>query len=223
MRLGILEHEAESPAGLLADWALARGHSLDVLSVPQLARWPEPGEHDVVVSLGSDCSVHASSDPWIAVELDFLRRAHAQGVPLLGICFGAQALASALGGEVRRAARVEPSWREVATLDPELIPPGPWLRWHEDVFSVPPGGAELASAAVGPLAFAIGSSVGVQFHPEVDAALAEVWIAGGREQLLAHGLDEASLRHEASLAAPGARRRAFDLFDRLARRWRQRP
>jgi GMP synthase-like glutamine amidotransferase len=219
VRIGILEHEPESPAGLLADWAGERGHELDVLEVPALTRWPAPGEHDALVSLGSDCSVHGSTDPWIAVELDLLRRAHERAVPLLGICFGAQALACALGGAVRAAAHVEPSWREVATHDAALVPPGPWLRWHEDVFTLPPGATELASAAVGPLAFALGTSVGVQFHPEVDAALAERWIAGGREQLLAYGADERRLRTEAAAAAPGAHRRAFDLFDRIARHW----
>ncbi|HET6449374.1 MAG TPA: hypothetical protein VFG31_09720 [Conexibacter sp.] len=88
------------------------------------------------------------------------------------------------------------------------------------MFSVPPDGVELATATVGPLAFALGSSVGVQFHPEVDATLAELWIAGGREQLLAHGVEEAALRREVTAAAPGARTRAFDLFDRIARFWR---
>ena len=53
-----------------------------------------------MVALGSDRSVHASPDPWIAAQLAFLRAAHDAGVPVLGICFGAQALAAALGGRV---------------------------------------------------------------------------------------------------------------------------
>jgi GMP synthase-like glutamine amidotransferase len=221
MRIAVLEHEPEAPAALYADWAVERGHELDVLHVPALARWPQPGEHDAVVSLGSDCSVHASTEPWIAAELSFLHRAHAHGVPLLGICFGGQALARALGGQVTRSeAGIHASWLEVATSDPELIPPGPWLRWHEDVFTVPPDAQELARGDVGPLAFALGASVGVQFHPEADAGIVDAWIAGDRERLLAQGIDEARLRREAARAAPGARRRAFDLFDRVERRWR---
>ncbi len=220
MRIAVLEHEPEVPAGLFADWAVGRGHGLDVIAVPALDYWPEPGEHDAIVSLGSDCSVHASTHPWIASELSFLHRAHAHGIPLLGICFGGQALARALGGEVARSPRVDASWHEVATNDPELIPPGPWLRWHEDVFTIPPGARELARGDVGPLAFALGASVGLQFHPEADAGLVDAWIVGDRERLLAQGIDERRLRREAARAAPGARRRAFDLFDRIARCWR---
>jgi GMP synthase (glutamine-hydrolysing) len=221
MRIAVLEHEPEAPAALYADWACERGHELDVLAVPALARWPRPGEHDAVVSLGSDRSVHASPEPWIAPELRFLRGAHEHGIPLLGICFGGQALARALGGQVTRSAGTHVSWLEVATSDPELIPSGPWLRWHEDVFSLPPGAQELACDGGGPpLAFALGTSVGLQFHPEADTAVLETWIAGDRERLLAQGVDEARLRREAASAEPGARSRAFDLFDRVARRWR---
>jgi GMP synthase (glutamine-hydrolysing) len=220
MRIGVLEHEPEVPAALFADWAEGRGHVVELLRVPSLSRWPEPGEHEAIVSLGSDCSVHASTEPWIAAELSFLHRAHQRGVPLLGICFGGQALARALGGDVAPSPRPDASWHEVATNDPELIPPGPWLRWHEDIFTVPPGAQELARGDVGPLAFALGASVGLQFHPEADAGLVDAWIVGERERLLAQGIDEARLRREAARAAPGARRRAFDLFDRIARRWR---
>jgi GMP synthase-like glutamine amidotransferase len=221
MRIAVLEHEPEAPAALYADWARERGHELDVLAVPALARWPQPGEHDAVVSLGSDRSVHASAEPWIAPELRFLRSAHEHGVPLLGICFGGQALARALGGQVTRSAATCVSWLDVSTSAPELIPPGPWLRWHEDVFTLPPGARELARDDGGPpLAFALGTSVGLQFHPEADTRVLETWIAGDRERLLAQGIDEARVRREAARAEPGARDRAFDLFDRVARRWR---
>jgi GMP synthase (glutamine-hydrolysing) len=219
LRLAILEHEPESPAALLAEWAAARGHALDVLDVPSLDAWPEVGAHDVVVSLGSDCSVHASPDAWIAAEVAFLRRAHDAGVPLLGICFGGQALARALGGDVRRAPRVAAGWSELSSADPRLITPGPWLRWHADVFDVPPGGAELMAGEAGALSFAHGASIGLQFHPEADAALAEAWIDGARDRMVDDGVDEARLRREIAAAAPGARPRAFDLFDRIARRW----
>lgn len=228
----VLEHEADVPAALFADWARERGHAVCTLAVPELERWPDARAFDAVVSLGSDASVHASPEEWIAREIEFLRDAHDRGVPVLGICFGAQALAKALGGEVSRARRIQLEWTTLQTRDRELIPPGPWLRWHEDVFTVPPAGRELAwadgtgagadaeAAGATPLAFAQGASVGVQFHPEVDAELAGAWLESWRRRLLEQAVDDGEMRRQVALAAPGARERAGDLFDRIARLWR---
>ncbi len=215
----VLEHEREVPAALFADWARGRGHALRVLSVPELTSWPDAGAADVVVSLGSDRSIPASREEWIAREIEFLRAAHDCGVPVLGICFGAQALSKALGGGVSRAPRIGLQWSTLETHERELIPPGPWLRWHEDILTVPPGARELARAEQTPLAFAHGASVGVQFHPEVDADLAHAWIDAWRRKLLEHEINEDALRREVRLAAPGAPARAYDLFDRIARLW----
>ena len=223
MEILVLVHEPEVPAALFADWARERGHALQTLAVPTLERWPDPRSFDVVVSLGSDASVHASPEEWVAREVAFLRGAHDAGVHVLGICFGAQALAKALGGEVSRAPRIQLEWTTLDTQDRELIPPGPWLRWHEDVFTVPPAGRELARAEGIPLAFVQGTSVGVQFHPEVDAELAGEWIESWQRTLLEHAVDDGTLREQVRLAGPGAPARARDLFDRIARLWDGRP
>jgi GMP synthase-like glutamine amidotransferase len=217
----VLEHERECPAALFEDWAVGRGHSLRTLVVPALERWPDPGEVDVVVSLGSDRSVHASPERWIAREIEFLRDAHDSGVPVLGICFGAQALSKALGGDVARTSRLEPKWTTLDVHDHELIPPGPWFRGHEDMFSVPPAAREIARAGEIPLAFVQGASVGVQFHPEAGAALINTWIDGSRGRLAELAIDEHDLRREAELTPPDTPKRAYDLFDRIARLWRR--
>jgi GMP synthase-like glutamine amidotransferase len=219
MRILVLEHERECPAALFEDWARERGHALRTLRVPELTRWPEPGEADVVVSLGSDRSVHASPDGWIGEEVEFLRHAHDSGRPVLGICFGAQALSKALGGEVRRASQIALGWTTLATREPELIPPGPWCRWHEDVFTVPPAAREVMRAGDVPLAFVKGASVGIQFHPEADVELVNAWIDGSRSHLAEQAIDEPGLRRHVRSAATGARERAYDLFDRIARLW----
>ncbi len=88
---------------------------------------------------------------------------------------------------------------------------------------MPPGARELARAEGVPLAFVQGTSVGVQFHPEVDARLAEEWIESWRRTLLEHAVDDGTLRDQVRLAAPGAPARALDLFDRIARLWSGRP
>ena len=219
----VLEHEREVPAALFGDWAKARGHTLRTVPAASLTRWPDPRALDAVVSLGSDRSIPGSHEPWIAREIEFLRSAHDARVPVLGICFGAQALASALGGVVSHAARLALDWTTLDRHDDAVISRGPWLRWHEDVLTVPPGARELARAGDVPLAFVQDSSVGVQFHPEVDAELAHAWIEDSQRTLRERAVDLAALRSQVALAAPGAPARAHELFDRIAHLWRARP
>ncbi len=116
---------------------------------------------------------------WIDRELDLLREADRAGVPVLGICFGGQALAAAHGGEVVAAPAAEIGFTPVDSDDPDLVPPGPWMQWHHDVFTVPPGGVEVARNAVGPQAFRLRRNLGLQFHPEVDAAIVASWVEMG--------------------------------------------
>lgn len=218
MRICVLEQQADAPAGLLADWAAARGHTVDVLRAPALEALPDPREHDAIVSLGSDRSVHASSDPWIARQVDHLRAAHEAGVPVLGLCFGGQALAAALGGRVGVAPCPEIGWY---TLDGgDVVPDGPWFEWHTDAFAPPPGAEILARGPGGGVqAFRVGASVGLQFHPEADEAIIRGWIASGGAELRRNGLQaEEILRRTAALADEG-RELGFALFDAVAERW----
>jgi GMP synthase-like glutamine amidotransferase len=219
MKILILEHEPESPAGFLVGWAHRRGHSLETLDVPSLKSLPDPRESDAVVSLGSDCSVHASQDCWIEREIAFLRDCHQAAVPVLGICFGAQALALALDGTVRRADFVEIGWSPAHSSDPELLPSGPWFSWHEDVFSLPPRAREIARSDAGLVAFVSGLSVGLQFHPEVDSSVIRGWIDGSRDRIAQLSIDEGALIAEGAAAGDGLRARAEDLFDRIEGYW----
>ena len=219
----------------MADWAAQRGVGLEVLRPAAGDPWPTPGAHDAVVALGSDCSVARSSAPWIAAEVAFLRAAHDAGVPVLGLCFGGQALVAALGGAVHRAPRPEIGWvaldRPIAlegdgsaahghdAADAGSAVPGPFFAWHEDAFTVPPGATELARSAAGPQAVAHGRSLALQFHPEVDGAIVEAWLDWGRAQLADARLDEDALRAETAANAVDARRRAFGLFDGWAASW----
>jgi GMP synthase-like glutamine amidotransferase len=186
---------------------------LDVVRAAELEAWPDPAAADAVVALGSDRSVHAPDDPWIALELAFLRDAHDAGVPVLGICFGGQALAAALGGSVERAPALEIGWTDVRGEDGYG---GRWFAWHEDAFRAPPGAVELARAASGLQAFRLGRSVGLQFHPEVTPAIVDDWFDGARDAVA----DSAAVRAETRAGVADARRRAFALFDRIAAGWR---
>jgi GMP synthase-like glutamine amidotransferase len=207
-----VQQQPDAPAGLVGEWAAARGAEVDVLHAPVVAAWPDPGGASAVVALGSDRSVHASADPWIGAQVGFLREAHSAGVPVLGICFGAQALAAALGATVSRAAATEIGWIDVDGDDGFR---GRWFTWHEDVFDLPPGATELARAASGLQAFAAGASVGLQFHPEVTPAIVDDWLAGARDAVP----DSEPIRTETARTTGPARERAYALMDRIAARW----
>lgn len=216
MDLLVVEQQPDAPAGLIADWARGRGARLKVLRAPEVTDWPAPSAGMAVVALGSDHSVHASAEPWVAGEVAFLRDAHAAGVPVLGVCFGAQALAAALGGSVARADRPEIGWIDVEGRAPEA---GRWFAWHEDVIALPPGVDARARTPQAQQAFVLGRSTGIQFHPEVTPAIVEDWLRTGRGDVDTHGIDAGAVLRETRERAAEVRDRTFALLDGIAARW----
>jgi GMP synthase-like glutamine amidotransferase len=207
----VLEHEPDAPAALLAEWAADRGIALKL--VPAGAPLPDPAGRPFLVSLGSEASAFDDDVPWLAAERAVLDRALRAGVPVLGICFGAQHLARALGGTVARAPHAEVGWMEVETHEPDLIPAGPWLQWHRDAFTVPPGARLVARSAAGPQGFTLGPHLGVQFHPEVTAQVIEDWASHYPESVERGGTTVAAVRAGTTQHAAAARERAHALFD----------
>jgi GMP synthase-like glutamine amidotransferase len=214
MRVVVVRHHEEDSAGFIGDAFAARGAELSVHMFPRDGPLPEPGGIDHVVLLGATYSVYddGPASGWIADELAWLRRADEAGLPVLGICFGAQALAAAFGGKVEAAARKEIGWTLIDSLDHELIPPGPWLEFHGDRCHPPGQATLLASNHVGVQAFSLGRHLAVQFHPEVDGAQLSLWLdAGGREEAEQEGRDPDLLLAETVAAEPAARGRADQL------------
>ena len=156
---------------------------------------PAPGAYDVVVAMGSIRSVYESERrPWIAHEIEFLQRAHAAGVPVLGICFGAQALATAHGGRVVRAVHPQVGWYPLATDVGSGLPNGPWMQWHYDRIEPPAGATELARLGIDPDQLLAATEanqpdVTVRTNRLVDWFLADVARLGGR-QAVAVQVDE---------------------------------
>lgn len=211
-RILVLQHDVDAPAGLLAEWAAARGVEPVVVRLDQGELVPEGiAAFDHVVSLGSAQSADDAAVPWQPVEQATLRAAAEADVPILGICFGGQSLAIALGGGVRRAARPEIGWVSIGARVAD-VDDGPWMEWHRDEI-VPPADAEiLAANASGVQAFRLGPHVGLQFHPEVDAAIVGAWADAAREDVRV----PPRLREQtAELLAGSVRERAFALFDAL--------
>ena len=174
MRSLVLQHDHDAPAGLLGDWLEQRGEVVTV-RMARGERPPAPEGFDRVVTLGSEHAADDDSVPWQADERATLAAADAAGVPILGVCFGAQSLARALGGRVGRARHRELGWVHVGTRMPELIDDGPWFAWHDDELQPPPGATVLAANDLGVQAYRAGAHTGVQFHPEVTREIVAGW------------------------------------------------
>jgi GMP synthase-like glutamine amidotransferase len=161
MRVLVVRHHEEDDAGFIADAFRADGASVTDVLLADGVRLPDPSEFGHLVVLGAVSSVN-DEHAWIAAELEWLRRAEAAGVPVLGICFGAQALCVATGGTVQRAPRQQIGWMTVETADPGLVPAGPWLEFHSDRCLTPAAARVLARDDLCTQAYSIGRHLGVR-------------------------------------------------------------
>jgi GMP synthase-like glutamine amidotransferase len=178
------------------------------------ASWPDPADFDLVISTGSRWSVteqeHAAS---LRRETELYRLARSGDVPIFGICYGAHALAMALGAPSRQAPRPEAGFVVVDSADPSLVPGGPWLTWHEDLLTVPVGATLLARTPVAPQAWSLRGMMAVQFHPELPPEELAGWLDRDSKWLREHNLDGDALLAAARDREQGLRTRAHALFD----------
>ena len=215
----VLQHRDDAPGGLLIDVLAASGLRSTIVRVDRGEPLPDPGSFTLAVTLGRDGS---SDEPVGAptTELDWLRQADRAGTAVLGVGFGAQTLAVALGGGVDRAPRARYGWLWVSTSIPRWISSGPWLAWQEDVIRLPAGARLLAHDQVGPQAFIAGGHLGLQFHPEITPKILGDWIAAGRVSSLdSQGMLEVTSREYAT-ASVAAERLLTTYIDSLAQRQR---
>ena len=99
----VLQNDTLDPPALLGDWLDERGIPFQVARVFEDGVPPDPRAFDWIAAMGSRHSVTAPDPGWIPAEVELLRAAVAEDVPVLGICFGGQALAAALGGRISAA------------------------------------------------------------------------------------------------------------------------
>jgi GMP synthase-like glutamine amidotransferase len=209
----VLQNDDLDPPALLADWLDERGIPFEATKVWEDGLPRDPSDYAWIAALGSRHSVTYDEPGWIATEVDFLRRSVSGEVPVLGICFGGQALAAALGGEVSSTDPSAVGWIETRTSEPELVSVGPWLHLNSDQFAVPKGATLVASVDNGPSAFRLGPHLGLQFHPEATPQLADRWADHFAAWIGRLGSSPERIREEARVHASEAPRRAFTLFD----------
>ena len=171
---------------------------------------PAPASLACAIVIGSAPYSEAGPSPWLATELEWLRRADAAGIAILGIGHGARALAWAFGGGTRLAERPQRGWSMVATSVPHRIAAGPWLTWQHDEIDLPPGAELLAYNRFGPQAFALGRHLAIHFHPEATPATVAGWAAQQGEDRHARAILGTTARDAA--AARICAKRLFSMF-----------
>jgi len=213
LRALIVQHEAPTPPGLVGNWLAQRAARVEILRIDLDDRVPDARDYDLIVSLGSEFPAFDDSVPFIGRETTLIQQAAAADVPFLGLCFGGQLMARVLGGRSFRAERSEIGWLPVRTNDPQLVAEGPWFQWHFDSFTVPPGAQLIAETDIGPQAYVIGRSLGLQFHPEVTPEIMDAWVGTYRHELDAEGVDPDALLEETKRRAVDSRRTSLRLLE----------
>jgi GMP synthase-like glutamine amidotransferase len=147
---------------------------------------PDWRRHAGIVVMGGAMGAYEDEQhPWLPAERRLIAEAVEADRPYWGVCLGAQLLAAALGARVAPGPAPElgvmaVTLSEEAADDPVFgAAPRSFrtLQWHGDTYELPAGATRLArSARYQQQAFALGSAYGLQFHLEVDSALAATWM-----------------------------------------------
>jgi GMP synthase-like glutamine amidotransferase len=217
MRLHVVQHVPFEHPGLIAEWARARGFEItSALALKE--EYPAAADVDFLAVMGGPMDADdENASPWLHAEKHFVVECVAAGIPVLGVCLGAQILAEVIGGEVKRNPEREIGWFPVTKTAEGFAEPlfATWPeslvvgQWHGDTFDLPTGlESSFSSEAAANQAFVFDRRVvGVQFHLEwTQSGLAEliarcnadleqrsVWVMSGSEIL-----DEAPERISAS-------------------------
>lgn len=175
MNVHVLQHVPFEDIGSMRGWIESRAGRVRYTRFFENPMLPDLSEIDLVIVMGGPMSANDHArHPWLADEKTFLRNTMEEGLPVVGVCLGAQLIAAAMGARVYRAAEKEIGWYPVESLPASRGGFGFPARlrvfqWHGETFDLPEGAIPLArSEAVPNQAFQLGDRViAMQFHLEM--------------------------------------------------------
>ncbi len=194
MRIHVLQHEPYEGPGLIHEWANEKRHEVAVTEVFNSQPLPPVDTFDWLVIMGGAMSVNDEDIyDWLKPEKELVRNTIATGKIILGICLGAQMIASALGKKVYKNERKEIGWFPItlteAGMQHNFLSAGwhnqSFFHWHGETFDIPEGAQLLASSrACTNQAFTIGKAWAFQFHPEVNTQVLHQMVSSGNAELV---------------------------------------
>ena len=192
MKVHVLQHVPFEGVGSMEVWLTKRGATVGYTRFYESAKLPDPGACDLVIAMGGPMSVNdETAHPWLAPEKAFIRETIRLGQAVIGICLGAQLIASALGSRVYPGRQREIGWFpvEAVAADGDAFQlPGELtaFHWHGETFDLPDGAVRLAkSEACDNQAFQLGRNVvGLQFHLETTPKSAALLLRHCRHELV---------------------------------------
>jgi GMP synthase-like glutamine amidotransferase len=225
MKALFIQHDHVSPIGPVGERLSQHGFELETRLVvpedsfenPNVAfEFPDIDNYDLIIPLGAPWGAwdDACIGNWLQPELAWIKNAVESNKPVLGICFGGQLVARALGGSVTRAPKPEIGWTYIWSEEPGLVSNGPWFQFHYDQWLLPVGVKEIARNAVSSQAFVVNKTLGVQFHPELDSAGLKGWLDwGGSKKVEEDGQDPSVMMRQTIAENEAAKQRTFELVD----------
>lgn len=225
-RVLFLQNGDQDAPGLFAQVLREQGAEVEIIHAWQEEAVPATAEgwDGIAIGGGAMSAYELDEFPFLRDESLLIRAAREQGVPMFGMCLGAQLIAGACGGRVfanrqkeigfydlqfTPAAAADPLWRDhTAGIRP--------VHWHGDTFSLPPQAVLLASTEVTPnqLFSLDGRHYGLQFHLEMDAEILGTMIDSDEVALAREGVAPDEFRQAAKTALPAVEPVARAVFGR---------
>ena len=192
MRAHYLRHVPFEGPGMIEPWLGGAGYEVTNTPFFRMTELPDLESIDLLIVMGGPMSVNDEGEfPWLVQEKQFIHSAMEAGKPVLGVCLGAQLIASAMGAPVYPNPVKEIGWFPIYGVSSigrstfRFPPSVEVFHWHGETFDLPSGAIRLASSeGCVNQAFQLGQlAIGLQFHLETTAESAQEIVSHCRAEL----------------------------------------